>query len=286
MNRRTICLAAGAAILVLATGCDKEGKGSSDVPQEVELETRTFTLTGANTEEAANVIDAYVYRDRPGNPGKISADRNLISVRETPDNLDRIARVIADLNAAGAVSGEYLLHFQLVEANGTTETDPRIADIAAELGKVLRFEGYRLLGEAFVTTMGGPIRQTIPVPDRIRTYSIKATLLPGSILTGPGRRVVSPPRELMLDLVIGTDERHPGGSARRGSGTYLSSKVGVRDGQTIIIGNARTPDVWADEDTEDGRIKTQPGAQVILVLRVSQPAREGSDSPGTAASSG
>ena len=286
MNDRTIRLVAGATILALATGCDHEGEGPADAPQEVELETRTFTLTDANTGEAANIIDAYVYRDRPGNPGKISADRNMISVRETPDNLDRIARVIADLDAAGAAPGEYVLHFQLVEANGTTETDPRIADIATELRRVLRFDGYRLLGETFVTTMGGGIHQRILAPDSIRTYSIKGTLRSGSSRTGPGLRVVSAPRELNMDLVIGTDETSPDGRSRRsGSGTYLSSTVSLRDGQTIIIGSARTPDVWTDEGTEDGQIRTQRGAQVILVLRVSQPAK-GSDSSGAAASSG
>ena len=274
MNERTIPLVAGAAILALAVGCDQASR-SADGQREVELETRTFTLTGVDTKEAANIIDAHVYRDRSGNPGKMSADRNMISVRETPDNLDRIARVIAELNAAGETPGEYVLHFQLVEANGATERDPRIADIEAELRRVLRFDGYRLLGETFVTTAGGSIQQRIPVADRIRTYSVRGHLQSrGGHWTGSRVRVFSDTRELSLALVIGTDERTPEGHRRSGSGTHLSSTVNVRDGQTIMIGSARSPDVWTDGDTEDGQTRIQPGAEVILVLRISQRAKD------------
>ena len=207
----------------------------------------------------------------------------MISVRETPDNLDRIARVIAALNAAGASPDEYVLHFQLVEANGTTETDPRIADIEAELKRLLRFDGYRMLGETFVTTAGGAIAQRIPVADRIRGYSVEGRLESGgSSRTGPGLRVFSATRELSLALSIGTEERRPDGGTRSGSGYYLSSTVHVREGQTIVIGSAQAPDVWTGDNDRDGEPGVQPGAHVILVLRVSRPPK--GPAPATAVS--
>ena len=43
------------------------------------------------------------------------------------------------------------LHFQLIEADGFTESEARIADVERELQKIFQFEEYRLAGEAFVS---------------------------------------------------------------------------------------------------------------------------------------
>jgi len=59
------------------------------------LETRTFALRHLGPGEARAIIQPYVYTDRPGAKGDISAVQNAITVRETSDNLDRIARVLA-----------------------------------------------------------------------------------------------------------------------------------------------------------------------------------------------
>lgn len=59
-----------------------------------------------------------------------SSTTGAISVRETSDNLDKIARVLAEFDK---VRADVPLHFQLIEADGFTETDPRISAVEVEL---------------------------------------------------------------------------------------------------------------------------------------------------------
>ena len=223
------------------------------VQQAVELETRTFTLNeGVRPLEAANIIDAYVFRDRPNKPGMISADRNMLSVRETADNLDRIGRVIDALNAGATTPAtETTLHFQLVEANGASETDPSIAVVERQLRQVLRFDGYRLLDEAFVTTKSGQIDVPLEASDG-RSYKVAGVFRHGSSRSGPNLNVVDPGRELSVWL-----------SAR---GTeLLRSTVNIRHGQTIVLGSARAPGVRLGGKGEEGEYRRGP--HLILILR-------------------
>ena len=56
------------------------------------LDTRTFELKGLNGEEAARILTPYVFTDRKDAPGAMSYVNGSLTVRETPDNLDKIAR--------------------------------------------------------------------------------------------------------------------------------------------------------------------------------------------------
>lgn len=122
----------------LLLGCD----GTPD------LDVRTFNLQHRSGYEAAELISPYVYTDRERAPGTMSALPNAISVRETPDNLEKIARVLEEFDTAISPAR---LRFQLIEADSFQEDDPAIADVVAELRSLFRFQGYRLLGEAVVT---------------------------------------------------------------------------------------------------------------------------------------
>ena len=257
MKSKAIRIVTIAAMLCVLAACEQRGTAVTR-PHEVELETRTFTLEGVSPLEAANVIDAYVYRDRPVNPGMISADRNMLSVRETADNLDRIGRVIDELNAGAGTPPETTLHFQLVEPDGASEADPRIADVEAQLRKVLRFDGYRLLGETFVTTQAGSIDQPIRTPDG-GSYRIEGTFGEGYEVTANNINVVDSNRELSLTFST------PGS-------TLLRSTVNIRDGQTIVLGSARAPGF---NRSVNGESEYHPGPQVILILRAEEAAPDG-----------
>ena len=269
MNSKAIRIVNIAALLCGLAACEERGTPVTR-PHEVELETRTFTLEGVSPLEAANVIDAYVYRDRPVNPGMISADRNMLSVRETADNLDRIGRVIDELNAGAGTAPETTLHFQLVEADGATGTDPRIADVEAQLRQVLRFDGYRLLGEAFVTTQAGSIDQPIRTPDG-RSYRIRGSFGEGYEVTGDNINVIDSNRELSLTFSTGETVLLDHGTSS-GSSVLLRSTVNIRDGQTIVLGSARAPGFTR---TGNGEREYHPGPQVILILRAQESAQHG-----------
>ena len=118
----------------------------------VSLETRTFDLRYLQPSDAVPLIEPYVYGDREGAPGMTSAIDRAITVRETADNLDRIGRVLERYDAPPA---SVALQFQLIEANGNVEVDPRIAEVEEALRKLFRFDGYRLITETVVTTLAG-----------------------------------------------------------------------------------------------------------------------------------
>ncbi|MCZ6915200.1 MAG: hypothetical protein O7I93_00350 [Gemmatimonadetes bacterium] len=129
----------------------------------VELDTRTFEVQSIPVDEALMIIEPYVYGDRPNAPGTASAMRGLLTVRETPDNLDKIARVLSEFDVP---SLNIRLHIQLISANGARTTDPAIAELEAELRQLFRFDGYELVAEGVLTGLEGSHVQQVMFDQR------------------------------------------------------------------------------------------------------------------------
>lgn len=177
------------------------------------LETRTYALQHLDPNEAAQLIDPYIYGDREGAPGAISGNDRALTVRETADNLERIERVLAEYDQP---QPDIRLHFQLIEADGFTDRDPRIAEVEAELRELFRFDGYRLAGEAFVTaTDGSEVMQGLQGSDDL--YEVFARVYRISTTT------------IRLDEV-----RLEG----RSLGVGLQTTVNIRPGQTLVLGSS------------------------------------------------
>jgi hypothetical protein len=124
-----------------------------------DLDTRTFELKYLRAGEAADIISPYVYADRPSSKGVISEAGTTITVRETKDNLDKIARVLAQYDRPQPT---VRLTFRLIQADGVTAVDPAIADVEATLRQLFRFRGYRLVGEGVVSGIeGSPVSQML-----------------------------------------------------------------------------------------------------------------------------
>lgn len=177
------------------------------------LEVRTFRIEHLRPNDAINLIDPYVYGDREGAPGAVSTIEGAITVRETADNLERISRVLAEFDRP---QPDMRLRFQLIEADGFTDSDASIAAVETELRKIFQFRGYRLAGETFVSaTDGSDIQQGMRASDG--TFSI----------TGAVYRVS--PGVIRLESVTlwGPD-----------GGPTLQTTVTIRPGQTVILGSS------------------------------------------------
>jgi hypothetical protein len=123
------------------------------------LDTRTFQLKYLRSDQASDIIAPYVYADRPGAKGMISQAMSTITVRETRDNLDKIARVLSLYDVPRPL---VRLTFHLIQADGAAATDPAVADVEATLRKLFRFRGYRLVEEGiFSVADGGSVMQTM-----------------------------------------------------------------------------------------------------------------------------
>jgi len=142
------------------------------------LETRTFELRHLDGGMASGIIAPYVYSDRPDAPGRISVVANVITVRETADNLDRIARVLAQFDRS---QPSVRLTFKIIEADGATVRDTAIADVEAVLRRMFRFTGYRLMTDAVVTGVAGTdAKQTLSGPGAQYLLETRVHRLSGS----------------------------------------------------------------------------------------------------------
>jgi len=186
--------------------------------QHSKLDVQTFNLENRSGYEAAELIDPYIYGDREGAPGSMSALPNAISVRETPDNLEKIARVLAEFDQP---IPSIRLRFRLIEADSFQDEDPAIAEVVQELRSLFRFDGYRLLGEALVTLAGGSMydqeftQRFLGTDETFQIESSANMERPGTVRLDPVR-------------------------LRDSEGDFLlETSVTVSHGQTVVIGGGK-----------------------------------------------
>ena len=203
MNTRT----SRAITLALLTACSPHGPS---------LDTRTFALKYLRGPDAVPIVVPYVYTDRPNGKGVFSVSDNAITVRETPDNLDKIARVLAEYDRPRPF---VRLTFHLIEADGATSTDPAIRDVEATLRRLFRFQGYRLVAEGVVSaTEKGEVTQALATTPNPYVLSASVQRLAGS--------ADSPTVELNVRL-----------DAMRGGNFRTTVTIPV--GKTAVLGNVQ-----------------------------------------------
>lgn len=181
------------------------------------LETRTFNVRHLQGWEIEGLLKPYVWSDRPGASGAMSlVVGSSVTVRETADNLERIARVLAEYDRpAPAVR----LHFQLIQADGAGTADPAIAEVEAALRRLFRFRGYHVVAEATVVGMSGSEVEQI-VGGAGDHYVIRSEIheVRGTPDSGTVR----------MSVLL---------SARQGGN--LRTAVTLRGGQTAVLGNTQ-----------------------------------------------
>src|SRR3989442_6379107 len=79
------------------------------------LETQPFALHYLGNQRARELVDPYVYHDRVGAPGVVSVTDGALTVRETRDNLERIAAMLAQFDRPHK---PIRLTFHLIQADG------------------------------------------------------------------------------------------------------------------------------------------------------------------------
>lgn len=194
--------------------------GLAACERPVRLETRTFELKYLDADRAEAILAPYVYLERKDAPGGIRKAGHLLTVRETADNLERIAQVLAEYDR---VRPPVQLRFQIILANGTTARDPAIAEVETALRKLFRFQGYRLVADAVVGGLEAS-RVSQQVAGDGGPYAIEANIME---LRGTGDSVTV---RLWVRFII-----------MQSGGGSLETAVSVRAGQTVVLGNAAAP---------------------------------------------
>jgi len=212
------------ALLVLGLSLAACGRSSA------RLETRTFALHYLSADEAQKIVQPYVYYDRPGAQGATSATQGTVTVRETADNLDRIARVLAQFDRP---QPSVRLTFMVIRADGAARADPSIRDVEAALRSLFRFQGYSLVAQGVVTAVSSS-RSEQTLAGSGGPYALEADL---ERVSGSGDSAV-----VSLGVAL---------SLRR-QGSFFRTHVGIPVGKTAVLGNV-----------EGGG----PGSALILTVR-------------------
>ncbi len=166
------------------------------------------------------MVTPYVYADREGAPGVVRAFSGGLTVRETADNLDRIGRVLAEYDRGKP--GVRLI-FQIIEADGPGEPDPRIQDVETALRELFRFDGYRLVAETNMAAMEST-GSSQHLHDGMREYFIAANV--HQIRGSADRASVALRVELALPDV----------------GSAIQTSMVVPVGQTVVLGSTKPID--------------------------------------------
>ncbi len=179
------------------------------------LETRTFALHYLGQVEVLQLLHPYVDSERPGAKGAMTVTGRTVTVRETADNLDRIARVLAQYDRP---QPGVQLHFKIIRADGEARPDSSIRDVETVLRSLFRFRGYALVADGFVTgAEGTTTRQTLAGSGG--PYSLIARI---NELSGTGDSAI-------VHLVVELRFPGPGGS--------FETSVGIPSGKTAVLGN-------------------------------------------------
>jgi hypothetical protein len=114
------------------------------------------------------------------------------------------------------------LHFQLIEADGPSAPDPRIASLDSLLRGLFRYRGYRLLDEVPMTIADG---RTSSTRVRLENRSIGIDVSLDRVRTGPAGGEV--------DLRVGL--------TAPGIGRVLETSLTVPLGKTVVLGSGALP---------------------------------------------
>lgn len=188
------------AVLLLA-GCERE--------QDV----RTIQLQHMDPEAALDLLGPYLGEATAAGSSK---ELKLLTLRGPAERLDEIEAVLTKYDRPAVVR----FRFQIVEADGFTQTDSAIADVEAALRDLFRFRGYRLAAEA-VTQAEAPgfVRQQIILPDGL---PVTITVEVKRVLAGDDGAAVT----MNVDLA-------PFGRS------ILSTGLTVPSGKTAVVGSAQ-----------------------------------------------
>ncbi len=189
------------------------------------LDTRSFELRHLDEDAAAELIQPYVYGDRPEAPGAISAIRGVLTVRETPDNLAKIARVLGEFDRP---SRSVTLHFQIISANGNAQSDPQIAEVEEELRKLFRFRSYWLLADAVITGLERSVVQQRMFTQQGRTGSDFSDFFVEAAIGSAGGEGDSAVVDLQIEL-------------RGHQQPLLGASVSLKVGHTVVLGTLPLP---------------------------------------------
>ena len=178
-------------------------------------ETRTIDLAHLEPDQALELIEPYV-EGGVRNVRRVSNPPALTIIAPS-QKLDQIEELLRRYDVA---TPNVRLHFQVIEADGFTQSDSAIAAVETALRDLFRFRGYRLVADAMATgtSRTTTVHQLVGRDD----FRMQLEVEIGQIATAEGRKAA--------DLHV---------TLESGGQIVLQSGVTVPHGQTVVLGTAR-----------------------------------------------
>ena len=189
------------------------------------METRTYEVARMKHDDVIMLLTPYIEQ---GGSISMTPDAHLLTVREKPDRLTVIERLLKQYDGGGTAA-DVMLDIQVVKADGFATSDSALADIEPTLRQTFKYQGYRLLGQTHV---------------QVREGSTFSQMLPAFRISGRVDRVAKVAMETRVPVSIDLDASDP-----KTGGQRMESTVTTTIGKPTVLG----------QSTADGAI--------ILVIR-------------------
>ena len=251
----TIAVAAGSACSVSLAQAQRVA--SDTLPSSArQLPVRTFTLKSLDVKDAARLVAPYL--QFPGSGAfEAAPGRGVITVRGTLQELARVEELLAEFDHAPR---SVRLRFQIIEPVQEANQDPRIREVTSALRELFAAPGYRLLGEAIVTT------------DESRRFHV--TISAGQTplyVNGLAQRSEHADAGVRLQVALHQNERD---EISPGTAPLFSGSLTAVMGQVVVLGSAvplMFGDTTAAATSSDLRGKSFGARTIILTVQPQLP---------------
>lgn len=219
---------------------------------ERQLPVQTFALKHLDVKDAARLIAPYLQSPSSG-AFEAASGLGVITVRGTLPELERAKALLAEFDRAPR---SVRLRFQIIEPVQEATPDPRIREVTSALRELFAAPGYRLLGEALVTT------------DELRRFHV--TISAGQTplyVHGLAQRSEHADAGVRLQVALnqnGTDASKPGLTP------LFSGSLTAVIGQVVVLGSAvplMFGDTTAAATSSDLRGKSFSARTIILTVQ-------------------
>jgi hypothetical protein len=226
MRKATIGLLFLAFTLATAGPATAQDPAPASAPQAQNVEAKTLRkeivkLKYVRAQDIQNILYGYISRD-----GRIQFNSNMpsvLSVSDTPENVEKILAAIRELDVKPA---DILYTVQLVlgsEADAATDADLKSDPVIKELGKLLRYKGYTLLDGTLVRVVNMERASVVLGPKAEFQFELRP-------------EVAGDAKAPLIKTEVRLRKVSFAGSEKPVSTTLIESALNVKSGERTVVG--------------------------------------------------
>lgn len=221
--RRILLLLAALLTVTASSGAQVAAAAPTPKPRGLGMEVRQYTLQVLTGSEATSLLAPYVPFEDGG--GVWRSGGSVISVIGTKRTLAVADSVLKSYDHPPAT---IVLRFMLIAATDSAVKDSRIGEVDGELRRLLKFNGYRRVGEA--TSV---VSETQGFTSTMSTTDLFDFTVDGSVKNVRDGRL-----SIAIQLRSGTTGLIMGVPTSPTARQLLSTTLTVPMGQTVVLGTA------------------------------------------------